>query len=144
MSSDILSQKVYCPRCKHQHEAPACIPLQKAFFAASAVLTLLVFFVMPARAAINDVALTRLADEVIDTNGAGVTNAVFYLDCDGSQLTVTLEIEFSDGAVQLRTGDNWCGAKFYIEGFIRLATVVAVVAEPPTAVNFVYIPMVER
>lgn len=80
MPNDILPQKVYCPKCKCAHEVPVCISMQKALLVASVVLTLLVLFVMPAQAAIDDITLTRLADEVVDTNGVGITNAVFSLD----------------------------------------------------------------
>ena len=126
MSNSILPSKVYCPKCKRQHEVPVCIPLQKAFLTVCVALCILVLLILPAQAATSNVTLTRLPDEIVDTNGQQITNAVFYLDCDGEVLTVSIAVTFSDGAVVLLTSDNYCGAKFYVEGFVSLAQVAGV------------------
>lgn len=105
------------------------------------VITLILLSAMPVQASAP--VLTRLADEVLDTNGQPVVNSVFYLDCGGETLTVTIEVTFTDGAVALLTGDSYCGAKIYVEGYVQLAEIVAM-ADGPDAVYMLFLPAVQR
>ena len=91
-----------------------------------------------AQAATEDATIIYLGTEVIDSNGTPTINNAYYVDCEGEQLTVTIEITFSDGAVALRTSDDYCQAKILLEGAISAVDV----ADGPDAVMFVYLPMV--
>ena len=94
-----------------------------------------------AKAATEDATIVYLGTEVIDTNGIPTINNTYFVDCDGEDLTVTIEITFADGAVSLRTSDDYCGAKILLEGAISAVDVVAVAAGPQV-VKSVYLPMV--
>lgn len=96
-----------------------------------------------AKAATEDATIVYLGTEVIDTNGIPTINNAYFVDCGGDDLTVTIEITFSDGAVALRTSDDYCGAKILLEGAISTVDVVAVASGPQT-VLFVYLPVVAR
>lgn len=94
-----------------------------------------------AQAATENATLTYLGTEVLDENGIAVPNNAYYVDCDGEQLTVSIEVRFVGGTVQLLTSDSYCQAKIYIVGSIELIEIVAV-AGGPDAVMFVYLPMI--
>lgn len=119
---------------------------QNHYFAQVVSLLLILFIALgtlvgTARAAANDAMIIYLGTEVIDTNGIPTINNTYFVDCDGEDLTVTIEITFADGAVALRTSDDYCGAKILLEGAISAVDVVAVAAGPQV-VKSVYLPMV--
>ena len=94
-----------------------------------------------AKANAEDVTLTYLGTEVLDSNGIAVPNNAYYVDCAGEQLTISIAVTFIDGAVQLLTSNSYCQAKIYIVGSIELIEVVSV-AGGPDVLTFVYLPMV--
>lgn len=119
---------------------------QQRYFRGIVSVLLILFVALSAltgtvQAATEDATIIYLGTEVIDTNGVPTINNTYYVDCEGEQLTVTIEITFSDGAVALRTSDDYCQAKILLEGAIAAVDVVAV-ADGPDAVQFVYLPMV--
>ncbi|HMS85077.1 MAG TPA: hypothetical protein PKD12_15635 [Nitrospira sp.] len=121
---------------------------QGRYFSGVASLLLVLFIALgalagTAKAATEDATIVYLGTEVIDTNGVPTINNAYKVDCDGEDLTVTIEITFADGAVQLRTSDDYCGAKILLEGAIASVDVVAV-ASGPQVVKFVYLPVVAR
>lgn len=123
-------------RCQNRYFAHAVSVLVGLCIALSALTG-------TAKAATEDATIIYLGTEVIDTNGVPTINNAYYVDCDGETLTVTIEITFSDGAVALRTSDDYCQAKILLEGAVSAVNVVAV-ADGPDAVMFVYLPMVGR
>ncbi len=83
--------------------------------------------------------------EIVDTNGVGVANSTFYVYCDTNdyEMYISIDVHFVGGGVELRT-EQYCGTKIYIEGYVELAEIVAVMAEPPSVVYRVWLPVVER
>lgn len=82
--------------------------------------------------------------KIIDTNGIRVANSTFYIYCDKNDydLYISIEAHFTNGGVTFMT-DQYCGTEIYIEGDVELAKIVAVMAEPPSAVYRVWLPVVE-
>ncbi len=121
---------------------------QRRYFRGIVSMLLLLFVALAlmtgtAKANAEDVTLTYLGTEVLDSNGIAVPNNAYYVDCAGEQLTISIEVTFVDGAVQLLTSDSYCQAKIYIVGSIELIEVVSV-AGGPDVLTFVYLPLVNR
>ena len=88
--------------------------------------------------------LVYLGTEIIDQNGQPTPNSTYMVYCDSgdSDLYISIEVTFVDGATQLRTG-QYCNVKFYIEGTIALAQIVGV-SSPLNAIYLVHLPLVSR
>lgn len=71
--------------------------------------------------------LVRGEVEIVDENGTPTPNNVFYIRCapGNTDLDITIEITFLDGAKQLRT-ERYCNVKFYIVGSISLVQIIGV------------------
>lgn len=83
--------------------------------------------------------------EIVDTNGVGVPNSTFYVYCDPSDyaLYISIEAHFTSGGVTFLT-EQYCGTKIFIEGYVDIARIVAVMAEPPSVVYLVFMPITSR
>lgn len=154
-----------CPYCYGRHW-PHCKGWQRKqnlFLWSCVALVVAVLFTLPAKAQEQNNAVptiptiptptpTKMAPyieagpvEVVDTNGVGVANSTFYVYCDPSdyELFISIEAHFTGGGVTLLT-EQYCGTKIFIEGYVLLAEIVAVMAEPPSAVYRVWLPTLAR
>jgi len=108
------------------------------------LLMLLLGRCLPASAAAFDARLIGPEVEIIDENGQPVANNTYFVECDAGQvLTISIEVQFVDGAVVLLTGE-YCGAKIYVVGWVQLARIVAVSSAPDAVSYRLYLPSIAR
>jgi hypothetical protein len=147
-----------CPVCYIRHW-PHCKSWQRKqnlFLWLCVALVVAVLFALPAKAQEPSDAVPTIPTkitphieagpvEIVDTNGVGVPNSTFYVYCDPSdyELFISIEAHFTGGGVTLLT-EQYCGTKIFIEGYVSLAEIVAVMAEPPSVVYRVWLPAVVR
>lgn len=108
------------------------------------LLMLLLIRCLPASAEAFDAKLIGPEVEIIDENGQPVANNTYFVECDAGQvLTISIEVQFVDGAVVLLTGE-YCGAKIYVVGWVQLARIVAVSSAPDAVPYRLYLPSIDR